>query len=160
MRVARALLRRSLVQSGQLAAALAIATVGCAALLVLLVVPAAGIDRGVATLLADAEPTAGALRVETALADDSTAQDAEFAEAFRSQVLAPKIAASRAIYERARERGEIRDDVDIDLVAPMLAGIVLHRVLVLGEPPSTDLVERVIDQIVLPAVRPPSPMRP
>lgn len=84
MRVARALLRRSAAQSGQLAAALAIATVGCAALVVLLVVPAAGIDRGVATLLADAEPTAGALRVETALADDTAAQEAEFDEAFAS----------------------------------------------------------------------------
>jgi hypothetical protein len=84
MRVARALLRRSAAQSGQLAAALAIATVGCAALVVLLVVPAAGIDRGVATLLADAEPTAGALRVETALADDTGAQEAEFGEAFAS----------------------------------------------------------------------------
>src|SRR5690606_15204722 len=84
MRVARALLRRSAAQSGQLAAALAIATVGCAALVVLLVVPAAGIDRGVATLLADAEPTAGALRVETALADDTGAQEAEFDEAFAS----------------------------------------------------------------------------
>jgi hypothetical protein len=84
MRVARALLRRSAAQSGQLAAALAIATVGYAALVVLLVVPAAGIDRGVATLLADAEPTAGALRVETALADDTAAQEAEFDEAFAS----------------------------------------------------------------------------
>lgn len=84
MRVARALLRRSAAQSGQLAAALAIATVGCAALVVLLVVPAAELDRGVATLLADAEPTAGALRVETALADDTAAQEAEFDEAFAS----------------------------------------------------------------------------
>lgn len=87
-------------------------------------------------------------------------RDPEFAEAFRSRVLAPKIAASRAVYERARDRGEIRDDVDIDLVAPMLAGIVLHRVLVLGEPPTVELVERVIDQIVLPAVRPTAPSRP
>ncbi|GAA4110553.1 TetR/AcrR family transcriptional regulator [Nocardioides fonticola] len=85
-------------------------------------------------------------------------RDPEFATRFRAQVLAPKIAASRAIYERAVARGEIRDDVDLDLVAPMLAGVVLHRVLVLGEPPTRELVERVIDQLVLPAVRtaPPS----
>ena len=32
-----------------------------------------------------------------------------------------------------------------------LPGIVLHRFLVLGEAPSPDLVDRVIDQIILPA---------
>jgi hypothetical protein len=82
MRVARALLRRSVAQAGQLAAAFAIASVGCATLVSLLAVPASGIDRGVATLLADAEPTAGALRVDTALANDGAAQDAEFRAAF------------------------------------------------------------------------------
>lgn len=84
-------------------------------------------------------------------------RDPEFATAFRQQVLAPKIAASRAVYERARDRGELRDDLDLDLVAPVLAGIVLHRVLVLGEEPSSDLVERVVDQLVLPAVLAPVP---
>ena len=37
------------------------------------------------------------------------ARDAEFAEAFRRDVIGPKIAASQQIWERARERGEIRD---------------------------------------------------
>ena len=49
---------------------------------------------------------------------------------------APKVAQSMAIFERARDRGELRDDVDIALLAPALAGIVLHRVLMLGEPPT------------------------
>ncbi|MGN6273504.1 MAG: hypothetical protein ACTHMQ_10505 [Protaetiibacter sp.] len=97
MRVARALLRRSLVQSGQLAAALAIAAVGCAALLVLLAVPASGIDRGVATLLADAEPTAGALRVDTALAADAASQDAAFADAFASALGDAPLEVERAV---------------------------------------------------------------
>jgi hypothetical protein len=35
-----------------------------------------------------------------------------------------------------------------------LAGIVLHRVFVLGEEPDAALIERAIDQIILPAVRP------
>ena len=34
-----------------------------------------------------------------------------------------------------RDRGELRADLDLDLVVPALAGIVLHRVFVLGEQP-------------------------
>ena len=78
-------------------------------------------------------------------------RDPEFAEAFRRDVLGPKLAASRAIWQRAAERGELREGLDLDLFEPVLAGIVLHRVFVLGDAPSTDLVARVIDQIVLPA---------
>jgi AcrR family transcriptional regulator len=78
-------------------------------------------------------------------------RDAAFAEAFRTQVLAPKLAGSKALFERAKERGEIRPDVDIELLAPALAGIVLHRFFLVGEPPTTELVTHVIDQIILPA---------
>ena len=78
-------------------------------------------------------------------------RDAEFAEAFRSQVLAPKLAGSKTLFERAKERGEIRPDVDIELLAPALAGIVLHRFFIVGERPTQPLIESVIDQIILPA---------
>lgn len=78
-------------------------------------------------------------------------RDAEFAEAFRSEVLAPKLAGSKALFERAKERGEIRADVDIELLAPALAGIVLHRFFLVGEAPTKELVINVIDQIILPA---------
>jgi AcrR family transcriptional regulator len=79
------------------------------------------------------------------------ARDAEFAEAFRTQVLAPKLAGSKALFERAKERGEIRADLDIELLAPALAGIVLHRFFLVGERPTKELVESVIDRIILPA---------
>ncbi|RYP88948.1 TetR/AcrR family transcriptional regulator [Nocardioides guangzhouensis] len=78
-------------------------------------------------------------------------KDQEFATAFRRDVLGPKIAATSAIYERARARGEIRDDVDLDLLAPALAGVILHRFFLLGEQPTEDVIVRVIDQIILPA---------
>ena len=73
------------------------------------------------------------------------------AEAFRREVLAPKLAGSKALFERAKERGEIRADVDIELLAPALAGIVLHRFFLVGEAPTKELVINVIDQIILPA---------
>jgi AcrR family transcriptional regulator len=79
------------------------------------------------------------------------ARDDDFAAAFRAQVVGPKIAASQQLWERARQRGELRDDVDLSLLEPALAGIVLHRVFVMGEQPDPDLITRVIDQIILPA---------
>jgi AcrR family transcriptional regulator len=83
--------------------------------------------------------------------------DAEFAAEFRAQVVEPKSVVARTVFERARDRGELRADLDLDLVVPALAGIVLHRVFVLGEEPDADLVERAVDQIILPAVRPQGP---
>jgi hypothetical protein len=56
--------------------------------------------------------------------------------------------------ERARERGEVREDVDLDLLSPVLPAIILHRVFLLGDEATPDLVARVIDQIILPAVTP------
>lgn len=81
-------------------------------------------------------------------------RDPEFAEAFRRDVIAPKLEASKPIWERARARGEIRDDLDLELLEPALVGIVLHRVFVMGQLPDEDLVTRVIDQIILPAATP------
>lgn len=78
-------------------------------------------------------------------------RDPEFATAFRQQFITEKIAISRTLWERARDRGELRDDLDIDLIEPALAGIVLHRVFIVGELPDDDLISRVIDQIILPA---------
>ena len=81
-------------------------------------------------------------------------RDEEFASIYRRDFIGPKQAAMRQVMERARDRGEIRDDVDLELVSPALPAIVLHRVFLLGDKPTPDLVARVIDQIILPAVGP------
>ena len=70
---------------------------------------------------------------------------------FRERVLQPKMASSRRIFERALARGELRPGVDLDLPAPALAGIVLHRRFVLGAEPDEPTIAAVIDQIILPA---------
>ena len=77
--------------------------------------------------------------------------DPDFAAEFRSRVLAPKIEATRAVFERARARGEITADLDLDLLSPALAGIILHRSFVLGLPADEKTVAEVVDQIILPA---------
>lgn len=80
--------------------------------------------------------------------------DPEFAREFRAQVVEPKSRVTHEIFERARDRGQLRGDVDLDIVVPALAGIVLHRVFLFGDTPDPTLIERAIDQIILPAVTP------
>lgn len=77
--------------------------------------------------------------------------DEEFAHEFRTRFLAPKIETSQRIFDRARQRGEIAAGVDLDLIAPALAGVLLHRVFLLGVEVDESTVETVIDQIILPA---------
>jgi len=86
--------------------------------------------------------------------------DPEFAALFRKAFIAPKVQASRAIYTRAIERGEIPADIDIDIIAPALAGILLHRAFVLGALTDDATIERVIDHVILPAVGHPAAVTP
>lgn len=78
-------------------------------------------------------------------------RDPEFAEVYRRDFIGPKIASSHAIYERARERGEVHPDTDLSVLAPALAGIVLHRAFLLGDAVTPELLGRVLDEVVLPA---------
>jgi AcrR family transcriptional regulator len=78
-------------------------------------------------------------------------RDGDFAAAYRREVIDPKMAAARVIFDRAVSRGEITADVDIDLLAPALPGIVLHRLFLLGEDPTVDLVTSVVDHVIVPA---------
>jgi hypothetical protein len=85
--------------------------------------------------------------------------DDDFAAEFRARYLAPKLEVSRRIYARAAARGELCPDADPTLVGPALAGILLHRSFLLGEQVDTTTIEKVVDQIILPAAtgRPYSP---
>lgn len=83
-------------------------------------------------------------------------RDAEFAEGFRKEFIAPKMERTRELFERAEARSEIRDDLDLDIVGPALAAIVLHRQFMLGQPPTPESITKVIDQVILPAVLHPS----
>lgn len=81
--------------------------------------------------------------------------DQEFADQFREKFIAPKVAVTQAIYHRAQERGEISADIDLEVIGPALAGILLHRTFILGVPPDDATIERVVDHVILPAVRHP-----
>ena len=94
-------------------------------------------------------------RAQAVLAAVVTAmgRDPEFAEVYRRDFIGPKVAASRTIYERARQRGEVHPDVDLTILAPSLAGIVLHRAFLLGDVVTPELIGRILDEVILPAAR-------
>ena len=77
--------------------------------------------------------------------------DPEFAAEFRARFVDERRRVGEAVIARARERGEITTDVDGGLLTADLAGIVLHRSFVLGEPVDQALLEQIVDTIILPA---------
>jgi AcrR family transcriptional regulator len=77
--------------------------------------------------------------------------DPDFAVEFRTRVLGPKMRIARRVFERARARGEITADLDLDLLSSSLAGIILHRSFVLGLPADEKTVAQVVDEIIVPA---------
>jgi len=78
-------------------------------------------------------------------------RDPEFAETYRREFIRPRVAITRTVFERARERGEISPDADVELLAPAVPAIVLHRFFLLGETVTNQMVTDVVDHVVLPA---------
>jgi AcrR family transcriptional regulator len=77
--------------------------------------------------------------------------DPEFAAEFRTRFVLPRVGVLQEVYRRAADRGELRPGADLSIIAPALAAVLLQRALVLGEPITGALVERVVDQVILPA---------
>jgi AcrR family transcriptional regulator len=80
-------------------------------------------------------------------------RDADLQTAFRERFLAPRTAVVNEIYDRAVQRGEIAADVDIELLSQTLPAVIIHHAFILGIEPTDEFVSRVIDNVILPAVR-------
>ncbi|MFG1607608.1 TetR/AcrR family transcriptional regulator [Actinoplanes sp. NPDC049265] len=79
-------------------------------------------------------------------------RDPELHEAMRQKLVADGTRDLRTLLNRARERGEIRPGLDIDLLSSVVPGLVLFRMTfeTPGKFPA-DLVRDIVEQIVLPA---------
>jgi AcrR family transcriptional regulator len=80
-------------------------------------------------------------------------RDTDLQQAFQERFLAPRIATMNAVYARAIARGEIAEDVDVELLVEALPAIAVHRSFLLGESTDGEFVERIVDNIILPAAR-------
>lgn len=79
--------------------------------------------------------------------------DDELRSAFVQRFLEPRLAATRAMFERASARGEIDPGTDVDLLADIVPSMVMHRLLVRGQAPTPELVTEIVDRVLLPAAR-------
>jgi AcrR family transcriptional regulator len=80
-------------------------------------------------------------------------RDEDLKVAFQEQFLAPRVAITSGVYQRAVERGEIAADVDVELLSVTLPALIIHHAFVLGITPTDDLILRVIDHVIMPAAR-------
>ncbi|HEX9370778.1 MAG TPA: TetR/AcrR family transcriptional regulator [Roseiflexaceae bacterium] len=72
---------------------------------------------------------------------------------FREYLVSPRRRAVRAILDRARARGELRDAADLDLAGNMLIGAYYAQYLA-GEPFADDWAERTVDAVLASIARP------
>jgi AcrR family transcriptional regulator len=73
------------------------------------------------------------------------ARNAELAESFRAGFIQPRRAMVRDSLARGMARGELRADVDLDLVADAMVGVIHHRLLITGQEVDEGLPERLVD---------------
>jgi hypothetical protein len=65
------------------------------------------------------------------------ANDPELHAIFREHLVEPRRDQMRTVLKRAVARGEIRDDVDLELMIDLFAGPAVYRLLISGGDPST-----------------------
>jgi AcrR family transcriptional regulator len=73
-------------------------------------------------------------------------QDADLAEGFHRDVVPARREAMLGALERARARGEIRADTDLELAVDALHGAVFYRLLLSGRPLDADFADRLAEQ--------------
>lgn len=79
--------------------------------------------------------------------------DAELARLGRERLRRPLQRASESVLARARQRGEIPQGVDAELLVEMPLSLMLVHVLVEGETPDRALVDRIVDGVLAPLLQ-------
>jgi AcrR family transcriptional regulator len=82
------------------------------------------------TVLSAARTTNSAVFLPRLLAE--SANDPELHRIFYENLVQPRRAATREVLERAIARGELRDDLDLELAMDVLVGPIIYRLLIAG----------------------------
>jgi AcrR family transcriptional regulator len=80
----------------------------------------------------------------------SLGRDPELLEAYRQFVTAPRITRIFEVLARARERGELGADIDIEFAATIVPSLVLQRTLITGAPVERTYIEDVVAKVLRP----------
>jgi AcrR family transcriptional regulator len=78
----------------------------------------------------------------------STQTDPELAAAYRENYSAPRRALAVTAVEQARDRGQLRDDVDAEAVVDQLWGACYHRLLIPDQPLTDAFARTLVDQLL------------
>jgi hypothetical protein len=75
--------------------------------------------------------------------------DPELASAFRERYSAPRRALAVSAMNKAIERGQLRDDIDPQVVVDQLWGACYHRLLIPDEPITDDFAKALVHNLML-----------
>lgn len=76
------------------------------------------------------------------------AQDAALAHAVRTGFLARRRAALRTVMVRGIRRGELREDIDLELALDFLSGPLFFRLLISGQPIDDEMARGTVDMML------------
>ncbi|MGO9760194.1 MAG: TetR/AcrR family transcriptional regulator [Solirubrobacteraceae bacterium] len=79
---------------------------------------------------------------------DEMSRNAEFAAVARDRFLTSRRAALRTVFDRAVRRGDLREDLDVELALDVLGGPLFYRLLITGGPIDERLAENVVELIL------------
>jgi AcrR family transcriptional regulator len=77
-------------------------------------------------------------------------ENPEVAAVFHEQFVRTRVDLMRGLLERARERGELRADIDIEMVAAVAPAMIAYRKMVAGQRIDDEFVVQMIDTVILP----------
>lgn len=81
-------------------------------------------------------------------------RDEQLASTFQRDVIGYRKQEMAALIARGVERGEVRADVPVDIVRELAQSVLWHRLLISGDPIDDDLIVRLVDDVMIPIVRP------
>ncbi|HEY2043221.1 MAG TPA: TetR/AcrR family transcriptional regulator [Jatrophihabitans sp.] len=81
-------------------------------------------------------------------------RDKSFAGTFHCEFFDPRKEALLNVLRRGVERGEVRPDAVDDFVIDLMAGALIHRVLIRQDRPSRAELEQMVDGFIMPAISP------
>ncbi|ULR55672.1 TetR/AcrR family transcriptional regulator [Streptomyces deccanensis] len=82
---------------------------------------------------------------------DAGRRDADLREATERQIAQPLDGMWEEVIDRAQGRGELRSGVDLSWLSELAQGVLLNRILVADVPVTDAFLERLTDEILLPA---------
>jgi AcrR family transcriptional regulator len=78
-------------------------------------------------------------------------ENPELAAAVSRRMIAPQAAAMRALLQRAKDRGEIPEDKNLEMLTLVLPAFSAYRAMIMNQPMDGPYVDAIIDDILIPA---------